>query len=223
MQVQAPGAAKVQKCAAITVTEKKKKQAGPNYVLPHPQDVELTLGLPTLVSGIVTDLIWCTGESAPTSVESYHELLALPGQLEPWLAVLDASAAVKQKDTLYKGLYKCVSILVTNPNRYGVQLVREFSMLTLQICAASSLWKQYVKVQKHFLDFLHSASIHYIFSCTCIITLSGLIILLVFQYRISFIIRKLSYKTVQCGAKTFVSSQPHALALSRFLIIFSTV
>lgn len=57
-QVQAPGAAKVQKCAAITVTEKKKKkQAGPNYVLPHPQDVELTLGLPTLVSGIVTDLI----------------------------------------------------------------------------------------------------------------------------------------------------------------------
>lgn len=145
-QVQAPGAAKVQKCAAITVTEKKKKQAGPNYVLPHPQDVELTLGLPTLVSGIVTDLIWCTGESAPTSVESYHELLALPGQLEPWLAVLDASAAVKQKDTLYKGLYKCVSILVTNPNRYGVQLVREFSMLTLQICAASSLWKQYVKV-----------------------------------------------------------------------------
>lgn len=126
------------------VAEKRRTLQG--SVLPRPQDVELTSGLPTLVCGIVTDLIWCTGESAPTFSESYHELLSLPRELEPWLMALDADAARKQKDTLYKGLYKCVSVLVANPAYYGDQLAREFSMLTLQNCAASSLCKQYSKV-----------------------------------------------------------------------------
>ncbi|KAG0632141.1 hypothetical protein M758_1G307400 [Ceratodon purpureus] len=137
-------AVKGQKCPVTVVAEKKRNPQG--SVLPRPQDVELTSGLPALVSGIVTDLIWCTGESAPTSPECYHELLLLPRQLEPWLMALDADAAGKQKDTLYKGLYKCVSVLVANPTHYGAQLVREFSMLALQSCLSSSLRKQYVKV-----------------------------------------------------------------------------
>lgn len=132
-----------------TVTEK--KRAGQSFVLPHPKDVELTSGLPTLVCGIVTDLIWCTGESAPKSAESYLELLSLPRQLQPWLTALDADAAGKQKDTLYKGLYKCVSVLVANPVHYGDHLAREFSILTLRSCAASSSWRQYVKVKNHLL------------------------------------------------------------------------
>lgn len=140
------GAVKGQKCGVRTVTEKKQSS-----VLPHPQDVELTSGLPALVSGIVTDLIWCTGESGPTSAESFDELLSLPRQLEPWLMALDADTSGKQKDTLYKGLYKCVSVLVANPAHYGAHLVREFSMLLLQYCAVSSSWKLYFKVQKRLL------------------------------------------------------------------------
>jgi hypothetical protein len=147
---------KGQKCAVAMVAEKKRTLLG--SILPRPQDVELTSGLPTLVSGIVTDLIWCTGESAPTSPESYHELLSLPRQLEPWLMALDADGAGKQNDTLYKGLYKCVSVLVANPAHYGAQLVREFSMLTLQNCAASSLSKQYFKVILCFI--IHVMGIH---------------------------------------------------------------
>jgi len=153
---------KGQKCAAATVTEK--KRTGQSSVLPHPQDVELTPGLATLVSGIVTDLIWCTGESAPTFAESYHELLSLPPQLEPWLMTLDADTAGKQKDTLYKGLYKCVSVLVANPAHYGDHLLREFSMLTLKYCAASSSWKQYFKVKKRLLHVhIHVMIIHTFF------------------------------------------------------------
>lgn len=140
-----PPALKGQNCAVTTVAEK--KRVVQSFELPHPQDVELTSGLPTLVCGIVTDLIWCTGESAPTSAGSYLELLSLPLQLQPWLTALDADAAGRQKDTLYKGLYKCVSVLVANPVRYGDRLVREFSILTLRSCAASSSRKQYVKVK----------------------------------------------------------------------------
>lgn len=156
------GAVKGQKCTVVTATEK--MTTGKISVLPHPQDVDLTPGLPTLVSGIVTDLIWCTGEYAPTSAESYQELLSLPRQLEPWLMTLDADAAGKQKDTLYKGLYKCVSVLVANPAHYGAHLVREFSILTLQYCAASSSWKQYVKVNKRLLHVdTHVQFIHRLF------------------------------------------------------------
>jgi len=115
-------------------------------VLPSLQDVEMTSGLPTLVSATVTDLIWCTGESALTSPESYQDLLSLPRQHEPWLLALEADAAGKQKDTLCRGLYKCASVLLANPAHFGAQLVREFAKLTLRSCAGSSLSKQYFKV-----------------------------------------------------------------------------
>ena len=159
------GAVKGQKCAVTMVSDGKRTLQ--SSVFPRPQDVELASGLATLVSGIVTDLIWCTGESAPTSSESYHELLPLPRQLEPWLMALDADAAGKQKETLYKGLYKCVSVLVANPAHYGAQLVREFSMLTLQSCAASSLRKQYFKVMIYLHVNTYVMGIHPVFLFPC--------------------------------------------------------
>lgn len=123
-----------------------KKKNLQNYVLPPPEQVEVTSGLPTLVAGIVVDLIWCTGENGPSSPEIFHALLLLPQRLEPWLGILDASVAEKQGDSLFRGLYKCASVVVANPSLYGAELVQRFSMLTIQHCASSTLWEQYAKV-----------------------------------------------------------------------------
>ena len=128
--------------AAIADKRRTPKSQG----LPLPQHVEMATGLPTLVAGITIDVIWCTGESGPTSSENYQSLLPLPQQLEPWLQMLDRGAAEKQRDTLFRALYKCALILAAKPEQYGSELVQKFCLLTLEHCVSSSIWRQYPKV-----------------------------------------------------------------------------
>lgn len=135
---------KGQRGAVAAIADKRKS---PQYLgLPLPQHLQMAAGLPTLVAGITIDVIWCTGESGPASSESYQALLPLPQQLEPWLQMLDRGAAEKQRDTLFRALYKCALILAGKPGQYGPELVQEFCLLTLQHCVYSSLWRQYPKV-----------------------------------------------------------------------------
>ena len=141
--LQEPAGARQKRVNSVATSKKKNLQ---NYFLPPPDQVEVTSGLPTLVAGIVIDLIWCTGANGPSSPEIFHALLLLPQQLEPWLGILDGGVAEKQGDTLFRGLYKCASVVVANPALYGAELVQRFSMLTIQHCASSTLSEQYAKV-----------------------------------------------------------------------------
>ncbi|CAM6035438.1 unnamed protein product [Sphagnum compactum] len=104
-------------------------------------------GLPALVTGVVVDLIWCSGETGADSPECFQKLAILPQQLDPWLRMLDAGVIEGQRDALFRALHKCASLLVANPALYGAELVENFCLLTLQqLCNSPALCPQYAKV-----------------------------------------------------------------------------
>jgi separase len=135
----------------VLPTATTKKAAGETLeqelALRPPHEVEMVAGLPALVTGVVVDLIWCSGETGADSPECFQKLAILPQQLDPWLRMLDAGVIEGQRDALFRALHKCASLLVANPALYGAELVEKFCLLTLQqLCNSPALCPQYAKV-----------------------------------------------------------------------------
>ncbi|BFI30035.1 separase [Marchantia polymorpha subsp. ruderalis] len=127
-----------------------------NEILGSPPLGDHVVGLPTLVVSAVIDLIWCTAEAATDSTNCFEKLLSLPEQLVPWISLLDAGNAVKQRDALFRALYKCTLVVIAQPTRFGTKLLQELCKLTLGYCASSTQRDQYAKVARKFCISLSS-------------------------------------------------------------------
>ncbi|KAG6557376.1 hypothetical protein Mapa_001306 [Marchantia paleacea] len=127
-----------------------------NEILGSPPLGDEAVGLPPLIVSAVIDLIWCTAEAATDSTCCFEKLLSLPEQLVPWISLLDAGNAVKQRDALFRALYKCTLVVVAQPTRFGTKLVQQLCKLTLGYCASSTQRDQYAKVARKFCTSLSS-------------------------------------------------------------------
>ncbi|CAM6096994.1 unnamed protein product [Calypogeia fissa] len=117
-------------------------------VLSPPREVDLGSGLPALVVAAAVDLVWCIVESSEDSLSYYQMAARLPDQLTPWISALDPGTASKQCDALFRAVYKLTLLMVADPTKYGPNLIQEFCIITLSLCASSTQSDQYTKLAR---------------------------------------------------------------------------
>ncbi|KAL2635365.1 hypothetical protein R1flu_006844 [Riccia fluitans] len=107
-------------------------------------------GLPALIVAAVIDLIWCSAEDARGSLRCFERIAHLPEELAPWISLLDAGSAAKQRDALFRALYKCTLVVVAQPTQFGANLIKMLCKITLDLCISSCQSNQYSKVARKF-------------------------------------------------------------------------
>ncbi|KAL3692477.1 hypothetical protein R1sor_006128 [Riccia sorocarpa] len=123
-------------------------------VLGPPRDAGEADGLPALIVAAAIDLIWCTAEDAKGTLCCFERIVRLPEELAPWISLLDAGNAAKQRDALFRALYKCTLVVVAEPSGFGTSLIETLCKITLDLCTSSCQCNQYAKVAKKFCSSL---------------------------------------------------------------------